>query len=167
MCYHFNGTQLGYSVSCSSRLSWDVPGFTFTVVSASHSVQDVQVAVVDFIKNIPKLISAMKRAVFQENLQALIRIKLKPPTSLFDAASSHWSEIEDGRNHFAFQRDQAILLQSGMLTRESMAEFAEHVMMSDARRLLVLEASHSPELPNNSDCVRVRSIEMIHSLCKI
>lgn len=121
-----------------------MPGFTFTVVSASHSVETVQSAILEFIKAAPELIAGMPVKEFIDHKRSLVSAKLKPDTSLYESAGSSWSAMDDRRNWFSFALDQARLLQSSgetQFTRENMSEFCREVLLGPNRRLLVVQAS--------------------------
>ena len=53
--------QLGYSVNCGTRNTFGVLGFVFSVVSSSHTVAQVQEAILKFAQSVPKLIAKMNR----------------------------------------------------------------------------------------------------------
>jgi hypothetical protein len=85
-------------------------GFCFNVVSSSHSVEHVQASILEFARNIPTFISTLPAASFDAGRRALLASVLEPATSLHEAATVFWAEIEDRRLDFTAKQQQAALL---------------------------------------------------------
>ena len=68
-------------------------------------------AIFQFINTIPQLLLDIVPSEFQNNLNSLISDKQKPPTSLFEASSIFWDEINEGTKDFIYtQRQIKVLL---------------------------------------------------------
>ena len=68
-------------------------------------------AIFQFINTIPQLLLDIIPSEFQNNLNSLISDKQKPPTSLFEASSIFWDEINEGTKDFIYtQRQIKVLL---------------------------------------------------------
>jgi secreted Zn-dependent insulinase-like peptidase len=65
-------------------------GFCFTVISSSHSVAEVQESIAVFVESIHNLLTGLEQSLFNSHIEALIKEKRKPLSSLFDAADVAW-----------------------------------------------------------------------------
>lgn len=61
-------------------------GFCFQVVSSSHTIENVQNSVFDFIDSIPTLLQLLPVSDYVNHVNSLISEKQKIDTSLYDAA---------------------------------------------------------------------------------
>lgn len=85
--------QLGYSVDCGLRLTHGVLGFSFRIMSSSHSPVYLEERITsflsDFIRDLPK----MDKSEFQKQKEALIASKLTKPNNLNEEAMEYWDTV--------------------------------------------------------------------------
>jgi len=121
-----------------------VTGFGVIVVSGSHSVAQVQEALLEFIRNAPALIRAMDSQAFQNYVTSLITKKAEPPTSLSEATDVNWSQIDDRKYNFYLKEEMVKILESEVLVnKEVMASFAAELLTGEKRRFMIVQASLS------------------------
>lgn len=134
------------------RRTYGVLGFCFHVVSASHSIEKLQTAVLAFVNTVPDLIASMEPADFVDNVRSLAGQKRQPFPSLSEAADHLWAEIEERRFHFHVLEEQAMLLDlvpglpapssaGDQLSKEEMVTFSRLLFLEAERKVLVCQAS--------------------------
>lgn len=141
------------------------------VVSGSHTVAQVQDAILEFIRNVPELIRAMDMETYRNYVTSLINKKLEPPTSLSEATDINWTQIDDRKYNFYLKEEMIKILSSEALAnQEMMASFAEELLTGQKRRFMIVQSSlNSPQsvcpLPASegvSDCVVIYDPAELH-----
>lgn len=132
--------QLGYSVSCSTRNTFGVLGFVFSVVSSSFSVRHVQDEILAFAQAVPRLVSAMHREDWLDHVDALVSQRMQPPKSISDAANGTIGCVAE-RRYDLFDTKAVELAALRALTKEGLAAFAERLFAPQSRRLLAVQVS--------------------------
>ena len=119
--------QIGYSVSCGVRETFGILGFCFHVVSASCSLDEIRCSIFKFVESIPDLLASMKpqsndpsttsqvknstvEYIFSDHIKSLIDLKIRPDSTLLDAAKTRWSLIEERCYFFDRSTEQAAFL---------------------------------------------------------
>mmetsp|Transcript_16136 Transcript_16136/g.25909 ORF Transcript_16136/g.25909 Transcript_16136/m.25909 type:complete len:210 (-) Transcript_16136:212-841(-) len=136
--------QLGYAVSCSSRLTCGVTGFSVKVQSASHSPQHIYGRVVAFLDGFRTTLQELSPDAFEENIGSLARLKLQKDMSMVEESGRHWYEIQERRYLFNPTIQEAVLLKT--IQKEEVIEAYERWMASSsARRLVVVVVGQAAE----------------------
>ena len=95
--------QLGYTVSCSARHTQGVLGFLLSVVSATHTPDDIEARALTFLRVfVSDHLATMSAAAYEAHVKAAVANRLLDDKTIDDEASRHWAEI-DGRS-FGFDR---------------------------------------------------------------
>ena len=136
-CY----TQLGYLVSCGTRLTYGVSGFCFVITSSSHSIPDIQIEILNFVNRIPEFLRQMSEEAFLLQLQSVLENKLTEPQSLANAARGYWNELSEGRYDFQVEKTQVNVLQG--VTKQTLIDFSEKLFGSAFRRVLIVQCSQN------------------------
>lgn len=125
--------QLGYRVSCSTRLTHGVIGFAITIQSAAYPVEYLEQRVRLFLDSFRQDLINLSPQVFANHIDALIQRNLEPDTSLWEETSRHWAEIETRRYSFDFHEKSAALLRTIHLS-DVIAQY--HKWMGETSRKL-------------------------------
>ena len=142
------------------------------VVSGSHTVAQVQDAVLEFVSHAPALIPAMDSHAFQSYVTSLINKKMEPPTSLSEATEVNWSQIDDRKYNFYLKEEMVKILESEVLVnQEVMASFAAELLTGEKRRFMIVQASLSspqnvcplPASEGVSECVIIHEPSQLHT----
>ncbi|CAM9605254.1 unnamed protein product [Sphacelaria rigidula] len=111
--------QLGYSVSCSPRLTYGVLGFCITAQSAAYGPAHLYRRVRAFMKSFRDTMASMTDKVFSTHMSSAAANKLQPDNTLNEEAQRHWPEINSGRRTFHVNVQEAhamrLLEQSAVL----------------------------------------------------
>ena len=138
--------QLGYTVGVSSKLTHGVLGFSFMVISSSHSVEHVQGAIMQFIEQVPTLLAAIDVKTFDDYKCALVTDYLQPETSLYESANNVWDEIEERRFLFGLRERQGRFLDdagnASSFSQESMGALSKTFLIESPRLLVVQSFVH-------------------------
>jgi secreted Zn-dependent insulinase-like peptidase len=115
--------QIGYSVSCGVRETFGILGFCFHVVSASCNLEEIRCSIFKFVESIPDLLASMRpqlndpsqvksavEYIFSDHIKSLIDLKIRPDSTLLDAAKTRWSLIEERCYFFDRSTEQAAFL---------------------------------------------------------
>jgi hypothetical protein len=133
--------QLGYSVSCSTRQTCGVLGFTFRVTSSTHSPDTVMSSMLSFIHAVPKLLGDMPQDDWVSNKAAAVSNLLTQPVSLSDAARDRWEHIEQRDYRFNQHSEEAIAMRD-MDDRASLTAFVrKHFLDAPTSRIIVYQVS--------------------------
>ena len=133
--------QLGYSVSCSTRQTCGVLGFTFRVTSSTHSPDTVMSSMLSFIHTVPKLLGDMSQEDWASNKAAAVSNLLTQPTSLNDAARDRWEHIEQRDYRFNQHPEEAAAMR-GMDDRAPLTAFVrKHFLDAPTSRIMVYQVS--------------------------
>lgn len=142
-------------------------------MSGSHSVAQVQNAVLEFVRQAPDLIRAMDGAVFRDYVRSVVNKKLEPPVSLSEATDVNWVQIDDRKYNFYLKEEMVKILSSEeLINQEVMASFASDLFTGDKRRFMVVQSSLEsqqqvcplPESEGVSNCIIVHDPSQLHSL---
>eukprot|EP00051_Salpingoeca_urceolata_P018944 m.270331 g.270331 ORF g.270331 m.270331 type:complete len:940 (-) comp19313_c0_seq1:120-2939(-) len=111
--------QLGYDVSCSSRLTHGKSGFMVFVQTQAHkfSAQDVNQRIDAFLHNFAEVLQNYDKDVFRGAVDALAADKRQPTLSMGSESYRLWYEIGD--RAFLFQRPT---IEADLLDRMSLDE---------------------------------------------
>ncbi len=146
--------QLGYDVSCSSRLSHGVLGFLFKVTSSSHSLIDVRRAIFTFVEAVPVLIQQLSEEKYQSNIDAVRLDYLKPQPNLSSIASFNWQNgIDDIKYSFDDKVKCAQVLENYTINsngKEKVLEFYQNYFLGELKRVLVVQSARQLEEPIDS-----------------
>ena len=85
--------QLGYSVSCSYRLTCGICGFLFEIKSATHTAEHLDSRVESFVNCAATYLRKLPRAEFESRRDELCKDILEPPSSLDEAADELWGGV--------------------------------------------------------------------------
>lgn len=128
-------------------------GFCFSVVSSSHNINLVTGAIAKFIKSIPTFIANSTEEFYSNQVNALITSKEQPPSSLSNASSFIWSEIEERRFEFRRRFEQSSILHEALPSnsegkysrtvcgQETMTKFSQEFLLGKNKKLLVVVAA--------------------------
>ena len=133
--------QLGYSVSCGARNTYGVLGFAFQVTSSSHSVANIQAAILAFVIAVPATLRSVHKDDFLDTLASLVNEKTAPDLCLADASDVNWEEISDRRYDFAARGRHAEMLREELRAagREGLAGFCCDFLLAEGRRVLSVQ----------------------------
>jgi len=92
--------QLGYSVSCSTRLTSGIGGYVIKVQSASHSPAHIYGRIMEFLKGFKQTLEDLSQETFEENICSLAKAKLQKDMCISEEAGRHWYEIQERRYQF-------------------------------------------------------------------
>lgn len=137
---------------------FDRLGFSFRVISSSHSVDQVRRAILHFIQTTAlTVISEISLDQFRSYAAAVVTQLRTEPTDINESADPFWTEIADNRYCFQRTREQLRIIPS--LSSEDVLHFykqhfvgdvgvKEHpseleVILGDGVSVVVVEASHS------------------------
>ena len=144
--------QLGYHVECDVRQTFGVLGFCFTVVTSSHSAEEVQNAIFKFASSTAEFLMKYSDDGFVSNVNALRDRLLQLHPSLSIAARDIWTEIEESRFAFNHATMQAALLST--IKREELAAFANALFCSERKLLIVHSSVEDNILDHDSAAIR-------------
>jgi nardilysin len=146
--------QLGYSVSCGARDNFGVLEFYFSIVSSSHSINDVLKALSEYIRTVPQSLSSMKlsdadmvpgrssKYIFLDQIKSQIDLKLRPDPTLEGAAKLNWRAIKSRRYNFDRLREQvSILISKSCLVHTNADSWTSNISLNkleEFRRELIL-----------------------------
>lgn len=143
--------QLGYDVSCSSRLTHGILGFVFKVTSSSHSLTDIRRAITTFVESVPALIQQLSDEKYQSNIDAVRLDYLKPQPNLSTIASFNWQHgIDDIKYSFDDKIKSAQVLENYTVEsngKEKIVEFYHKYFLGDLKRILVIQSARELESP--------------------
>jgi secreted Zn-dependent insulinase-like peptidase len=105
------------------RMTYDVPGFCFTVVSSSHTITEIQVAIMKFVRAIPKILSSISVESLQRTISSILSAMESPDISLRMQASRVWNYINQNTYNFSVLSEQIQLLHQGF-SKEELTKFA-------------------------------------------
>ncbi|XP_078435815.1 insulinase (Peptidase family M16) family protein [Wolffia australiana] len=92
--------QLGYTVDCSTRMTYRVLGFCFTVQSPKYTPSHLHRRITAFIDGLQEMLDTMDEESFEHHKQALIAQKLEKDPSLSYETGRYWTQIVDKRYSF-------------------------------------------------------------------
>ncbi|MCO5583223.1 hypothetical protein L7F22_037131 [Adiantum nelumboides] len=104
--------QLGYTVSCSARLTYRVMGFCFRVVSAKYSPLHIKGRIDKFIKTFRRVLEGISLEEFENYVEALVEIKLESDHHLTEETDRLWLQITEKRYLFDIHKEEAEELRS-------------------------------------------------------
>jgi nardilysin len=132
--------QLGYDVSCTSKDTYGVLGYCFEVVSSSHTVAQVQAAMLSFADKIPKMILNLSDSNYNDHINALINIKITPRNSLNENAHYYYNQIKERRYQFNINEEEIKILRNG-ISKKELSDFSTSLFSSSSRHLLLIQSS--------------------------
>lgn len=130
--------QLGYAVTCASKLDNDMLGFTITVESQEkrHSSWDVDGKVESFLRNFSALLQNLNEKDFEMIKHSIIAHRRAPDTELESEVNRNWTEIRD--SNFEFERNDIEARQFELLRRDDLLVFFnDHFSPATMRKLSV------------------------------
>jgi hypothetical protein len=145
--------QMGYNVSCDTKLTYGVPGFSFQVVSSSHELSEIQAAVLAFISRVPTLLETLTNEQYSKKVASLLNVKMAPDVSMHEQAMMFWSEICDRRYDFNAKWDIIECLKASP-SKEDLKRFAVDLFLFKSKdgvatspRMMVIQSSVSHPAP--------------------
>lgn len=99
--------QLGYTVSCSARMTYRVLGFCFRVLSAKFPPWYLKRRIDKFIINIQSFLNNINDDEFEHYVDALIEDKLERDHHLTEETDRHWVQIVERRYLFDINNREA------------------------------------------------------------
>lgn len=96
--------QLGYDVSCSSRDTHGILGFSISVHTQADkfNTEYINQRIESFIKQGHKILETMSAATFERTKQDLIKVKNLADVYLAEEVKRNWDEIVE--DHYVFDR---------------------------------------------------------------
>ncbi|KAJ3676945.1 hypothetical protein LUZ60_002669 [Juncus effusus] len=104
--------QLGYTVSCCSRLTNNVLGFSFIIQSAKYDPIHLHTRIESFIDGLQDLINGVDEETFENHKSGLIANKLEKNPSLVHETDVYWDEIVLQRYYYDIFEAEARELKS-------------------------------------------------------
>eukprot|EP00300_Choanocystis_sp_HF-7_P014190 c18600_g1_i1.p1 GENE.c18600_g1_i1~~c18600_g1_i1.p1 ORF type:complete len:614 (+),score=169.40 c18600_g1_i1:1389-3230(+) len=95
--------QLGYTVSCGARFTFNIIGFVVVVQSAEYSCDHVISRIVAFMNEYAQTLKAMPAETFDKYKASLIENLQAKDSNMEAAARRYWAEILDCRYHFSIR----------------------------------------------------------------
>jgi len=130
--------QLGYSVSCSVRVTNGILGYVVDVTSATHSAEQLQTYVLDFLESFVEDLEKMTNSAFEDDLGVLMELKLEDDCNMYQVMMRHWNAIVFHNCKWDRIRKEAFAL-VGLTKVEHIAFYRKWILPSsaDARILSV------------------------------
>eukprot|EP00439_Symbiodinium_sp_Y106_P086792 s125_g35.t46 len=131
--------QLGYSVGCSIRDSYGVPGFSIYILSAVQMPPILVERAMQFLQDFGQQMRQWQTDKFESHIVALAGRWLEPKRTLGEAHGACWSEISFGFPIFdRSEREVAIL---GSLKQEELLQLFElHLAPGGSGRACIVTA---------------------------
>ena len=126
--------QLGYSVSCSARNTQGALGFLISVVSQTHTPEDIEQRVLSFVSGYVDTLKSMPKAEYASNVNAAVANGLLADKTIDEEASRYWQELDMRTYAFTKAEDEAAAMRA--TTQAQLATFAKRMFLSDAARKL-------------------------------
>jgi secreted Zn-dependent insulinase-like peptidase len=134
-------------VSCQFYENFNRLAFVFRVVSSSHSVQQVRVALLEFISvTAQQVMTSMTDDKFRSYASAVVTQLRTDSLDMNESADPFWSEIAE--NRYCFQRTNEQIRIIPTLHREDVLSFFVGHFVEDMRAV-VIECSQ-PAAGNSS-----------------
>ncbi len=130
--------QLGYIVAVVDRMIDRVPGFGFLVQSPAVSVENLGVAIDQFLVDYKKKLGHMPTEEFERHRQAVLTGLKEKPKSLAEQSLRFWGSID--LRDYDFSRRKSLIASVEALSIEK---------ISEAYKTMVLESGYSLQVDSN------------------
>ena len=120
--------QLGYHVSCSTRLTFGHLGFMISVQpqASKYTVTEVDRRVDGFLDWFESFLEDLEDGDFAEHIDAALNNKLRPAANLSERSNSIWGEISGHTYMFDRKLQEAAILR--LVTKKDLVEWFKHTL---------------------------------------
>ncbi|KAG5674724.1 hypothetical protein PVAND_004676 [Polypedilum vanderplanki] len=130
--------QLGYSVSCSSKIDNDILGFAISIEiqEKRNSARLVDAKIEDFLWEYLSILNEMDVSDFEIVKRSIINQKRSIDIDLESEVNKNWNEIRERK--YQFDRNEIEARQLELLDKHSLIIFFKEFLLSSNRRKLSL-----------------------------
>ena len=127
--------RVGYLVYATNISITEVPGVLLSIQSPSHSAEDLNALVNDFLNSYPEQLRSMSDDAFDQTKRGLVARILKKDNQLSERTDRYWTQID--LKEYDFDTREALTDVIRSLSKADVLATFDRVFMQQKRKLLV------------------------------